>query len=314
MASADSRVQFCYVPTGKSVPVTRDANTIYFAVDEKQIYVGADLISKDYAAEIQALVNEQITIVITGSGNVVSDASFDSTTHTLTLTKSSLPSAAVYTMSEKSTPTAGSIATYELLKDNVAEGDAIEILGYTITKASTAETGYAATYQLFQGSTAVGDKINIPKDMVVESAEIKVVTTPDVPYPGAQVGDKYIDFIIANKAQNHIYLPVNDLVDVYTAAPGATQVQLAISNTNEISATLVAGGVAATHLADGAVTANKVSIAAHTESQSAGADGLALSVTTTNGQVSAVSGSIAANTYDPYGAAAAAMATWSVIS
>ena len=60
MASADSRVQFCYVPTGKSVPVTRDANTIYFAVDEKQIYVGSDLISKDYAAEIQAAVDSGV--------------------------------------------------------------------------------------------------------------------------------------------------------------------------------------------------------------------------------------------------------------
>ena len=41
-----------------------------------------------------------------------------------------------------------------------------------------------------------------------------------------------------------------------------------------------------------------------TASQTAGADGLALSVTTTDGVVTAISGSIAANTYDAYGAAA----------
>jgi hypothetical protein len=42
-----------------------------------------------------------------------------------------------------------------------------------------------------------------------------------------------------------------------------------------------------------------------TASQAAGADGLALSVTTTDGVVTAISGSIKANTYDAYGAAAA---------
>lgn len=42
-----------------------------------------------------------------------------------------------------------------------------------------------------------------------------------------------------------------------------------------------------------------------TASQDAGADGLALSVTTTDGVVTAISGSIAANTYDAHGAAAA---------
>jgi hypothetical protein len=42
-----------------------------------------------------------------------------------------------------------------------------------------------------------------------------------------------------------------------------------------------------------------------TVSQTAGADGLALSLTEVDGVVTAISGSIAANTYDAYGAAAA---------
>lgn len=45
-----------------------------------------------------------------------------------------------------------------------------------------------------------------------------------------------------------------------------------------------------------------------TVTQAAGADGLALSVTQTDGVVTAVSGSIAANTYEPYGAASTAIA------
>lgn len=109
----------------------------------------------------------------------------------------------------------------------IAAADAAE---YTLTKATTADTGFAATYQLFKDGTAVGDKINIPRDMVVSAGEVKVVTTADSPYQGAAVGDKYIDLTIANATSDHIYIPVNDLVDVYTAGNGIN-----ISNSNEIS-------------------------------------------------------------------------------
>ena len=44
-----------------------------------------------------------------------------------------------------------------------------------------------------------------------------------------------------------------------------------------------------------------------TKSQAAGTDGLALSITETDGKITAISGSIAANTYDAAGSAAAAM-------
>ena len=65
------------------------------------------------------------------------------------------------------------------------------------------------------------------------------------------------------------------------------------------------------NLADAAQTADEVSTAItnaindldSTASQTAGADGLALSVTQVDGKVTAISGSIAANTYDAYGAA-----------
>ena len=90
---------------------------------------------------------------------------------------------------------------------------------YVITKQASADEGYAATYQLFKDSTAVGDKINIPKDFLVKGASIKTVTTADQPYEGAKVGDKYIDFEINVKSGSatteHLYLPVQELVDAY---------------------------------------------------------------------------------------------------
>ena len=112
---------------------------------------------------------------------------------------------------------------------------------YTVKKQASAESGYFATYQLFSVGTgtggadeAVGEKINIPKDYLVKSATIETVTVADEPYEGAQVGDKYIDFVVntydASATDTHIYLPVNELVDVYTAGNGIN-----ISNSNAVS-------------------------------------------------------------------------------
>lgn len=98
-----------------------------------------------------------------------------------------------------------------------------------MTDASSGQTEFAKVYNIYQGangsaispdvSELVGT-INVPKDMVVSAAELKTVTTADVPYAGAKVGDPYIDLTIANASSSHIYIPVKDLVDVYTAGNG----------------------------------------------------------------------------------------------
>ena len=62
---------------------------------------------------------------------------------------------------------------------------------------------------------------------------------------------------IANQ-ETPIYINVKTLVDVYTAQASASQIQLAISATNEISATIVAGSVGTTELADSAITTVKI--------------------------------------------------------
>ena len=188
-----------------------------------------------------------------------------------------------------------------------AVADATSDSEVELTEAQTPTTGYLKTYVLSQGGSEVG-KIDIPKDLVVTSGEIVV-------NPQGQPAGTYLKLTIANQTEP-VYINVADLCDVYTAEASASQVQLAISNTNEISAEIVDGSVdtdalgtsavTTAKIADDAVTAAKVSISAHTESQTASTDGLAISVTTTDGQVSAVSGSIAQNTYDSYGSSAAA--------
>ena len=88
---------------------------------------------------------------------------------------------------------------------------------YTIEKAAAAEDGYASSYILTKDGTQIGDTINIPKDMVVESGTVETCITADSPVEGYAVGDKYIDLVLANADDQHIYILVSDLVDTYTA-------------------------------------------------------------------------------------------------
>lgn len=109
-----------------------------------------------------------------------------------------------------------------------------DVSSYSIKKMTTATTGYAASYQLMKGEEVVGDVINIPKDYLVKSASLKVVTTANSPVSGYVVGDKYIDFVIntatADGNESHIYLKVSDLVDTYTKGVG-----IDISSSNVVS-------------------------------------------------------------------------------
>ena len=119
---------------------------------------------------------------------------------------------------------------------------------YAIEQQATAETGYAATYFLTKDGVQAGAKINIPKDFLVKSASVETVETADVPYSGAQVGDKYIDFVInakdASATAEHLYLPVNDLVDVYTSgSQSGDMVVIAIDGNNQITASITDGTI-----------------------------------------------------------------------
>lgn len=124
---------------------------------------------------------------------------------------------------------------------------------YTVTiTENTDDENVAKTYVFTQNNKEIGT-IKLAKELVVTSGAVKEVTEADVPYAGAKVEDKYIELVIANQ-DAPIYVPAKDLVDIYTAKDGAAEVQVAISNTNEISATLVNGGVTEEKLAEGVKT------------------------------------------------------------
>ena len=100
---------------------------------------------------------------------------------------------------------------------------------YNLIETSTT-SGYSKTYSLTKNNVEIGTKINIPKDLVVSSGSIKEVTVINEPYTNAIIGDKYIDLVLNDSEANHIYIPVKDLVDVYTSGNGIN-----VATNNEIN-------------------------------------------------------------------------------
>lgn len=123
---------------------------------------------------------------------------------------------------------------------HVTSAEEVAIAEYSIVKLETATDGYLASYQLQKDGTPVGATINIPKDYLVKSASIKTATADDP--SGFAEGTKYIDFVVntydtdsGSGKESHIYLNVQDLVDVYTPGDG-----IDISEANVISVKVVA--------------------------------------------------------------------------
>ena len=127
----------------------------------------------------------------------------------------------------------------------------------TIDTSITTE-GALKSYTFYQGEKKDENKlgvIDIPRDFLVKSGSI-------VKDPDGQPAGTYIELVINSKdasaTDEKIYINVADLVDAYTAQASAAQVQLAISATNEISATIVANSITSTELATDAVTEGKI--------------------------------------------------------
>ena len=153
----------------------------------------------------------------------------------------------------------------EIATKKDVSGDANSKTVYVTETSGGSSDPFSKKYGIYQGAQGSAQspvpaellsEISIPKDMFVESGTVGTVTVDDQPYPGARVGDKYIDLILANASSDHIYIPANSLVDVYTTEQGATEIQLTISGNNVISAAVVA--INGSKLVDASVTKAKL--------------------------------------------------------
>lgn len=267
-------VNFVYVPT----TVTSDQiaafneNTIYFVAgtasgDGGKIYKGSKLYDAgavDAAADLAALETyigeipsgataETIVAYIAELADAAEDAA---NSYTDTLDGSLADVAKSGAAADVSIADAGSLIaaeTVEAALQELATAIANTNAAGKVTLESDNGTGDTLTvYSLYQGvlqgdtaqqkaAKKIGD-INIPKDYLVRSADIETVTVEDEPYTGAEVGDKYIDFVVNTKDGDtgtpvHMYIALDDLVAVMSGGT-TSEITVAIDSHNEITATV----------------------------------------------------------------------------
>lgn len=253
-------VKFLKGTNAEYTTAVKDVNAFYY-VDEKDLYLGTIKLSN--AADLQAAIT-RIAANETHIGNIsdlttTQKASLTAAINEVKAEVAALTGGETGGISDMIAAVTGNLTnlTTDAKTNLVAainELDAALDAEKTNSKVTLEEgtsADYAKVYTVKQGGTTVGT-INIPKDMVVSSG--RVVVNPE-----GQTAGTYIELTLANKESDKLYINVGTLVDIYTAAASATQVQLAIdSSTREISATIVAGSITATELAANAVTTAKI--------------------------------------------------------
>lgn len=80
---------------------------------------------------------------------------------------------------------------------------------YTLEQVESID--YAVSYALMLNGEQVGQTVNVPKDVYVSRGNINTVVTPDVPYEGAIVGDKYLTLSFYNN-DSKVNIPMKELV------------------------------------------------------------------------------------------------------
>lgn len=241
----------------------KDSNTLYWLSDTQELFKGETLYGK--GAEATALAS--------GLMSAADKAKLDALSAGGAAGLTAVDASVVLASDENGTTIGVQVSketgnALELKGDGlfVSPAAASAAVEFSIEKQTTPEDGYSATYKLKKTEdgtdTYVGDAINIPKDAVLSGGTYEVVDTADDPYTGAEVGDPYVDLVVANAEESHIYIPLKGLVDTVAAGDGIS------------------------------VTNNTVSVkldAANANGLTVGADGLSLAeaTATTSGAMSA---------------------------
>lgn len=114
----------------------------------------------------------------------------------------------------------------------------------SISKQVNPSSGILARYTISQGGTALSTTIDIPKDFLLRQASLETVgSTPSTleSQNNLTTGDKYIKLVVNtsdNDGATNLVIPVNDLIDSYTA--DETTLQLNANNEFSIKSVPVA--------------------------------------------------------------------------
>lgn len=232
----------------------KDANTLYWLTDAQELFKGDVLYGK--GTEATALASglmsaaDKAKLDALSAGGAAGLTAVDASV----ILASGENGTTIGVQVSKEDGNALSLKADGLFVPSAAASGSVE---FTIEEQATATDGSAKTYKLKRtdsdGDTYVGDAIEIPKDKVLKGGTFEIVDTADAPYTGAVVGDPYVDLVLEDADNTHIYIPMKGLVDTVAAGDGI------------------------------AVTNNTVSIkldAANTNGLAVGADGLSMAVAT----------------------------------
>ena len=252
---------------------TKDANTLYFI--DGQIFKG-DVSYSDQIVVVAALPDTLVagkiyvnttdksvtyydgttsTVVVPATVGAIGDSTPDTNLANVKAIKdfvaaqiAKIPAAIDYTVTLVDDAAGENELTKQTIKQGKAGSEAtigsIVVPNLKMEVKATPNNGYLKTYQFAYG-TGSAFEIDIPKDLVVESGEV-IVVADDSPVSGLTNGT-YLKLVIANQTEP-VYINVADLCDVYTGKAATDGVSVAISETNEISATLAGKAVTEANL------------------------------------------------------------------
>ena len=255
---------------------TKNDNTIYF-IDNGQIYKGETSYT-DQIVVVSALPSTLVAGKVYVNTTDKSVTYYDGTTSTVVIPETvgtiggatpdtnlanvkaikdfvaaeiaKIPAAIDYTV----TITDETAGTGELTKQTIKQGESgseveigtIVVPDLKMEAKATPNNGYLKTYQFTYGTGATFE-IDIPKDLVVTAGEVIVVDSSN-PISGLTDGT-YLKLTIVNQTEP-VYINTSDLCDVYTGKTETDGVSVAVSSTNEISATLIGKAVTEANLDD----------------------------------------------------------------
>ena len=255
---------------------TKNDNTIYF-IDNGQIYKGETSYT-DQIVVVSALPSTLVAGKVYVNTTDKSVTYYDGTTSTVVIPETvgtiggatpdtnlanvkaikdfvaaeiaKIPAAIDYTV----TITDETAGTGEKTKQTIKQGESgseveigtIVVPDLKMEAKATPNNGYLKTYQFTYGTGATFE-IDIPKDLVVTAGEVIVVDSSN-PISGLTDGT-YLKLTIVNQTEP-VYINTSDLCDVYTGKTETDGVSVAVSSTNEISATLIGKAVTEANLDD----------------------------------------------------------------